>query len=219
MHTFPRINFLQFCADFPVTINERSRLEVLWRTIILDSTFDGVTPAPNDYGASFLAAIVRADCAGLAQGEATLYWAVDYFTTIAGYLDLLESKHILDDAITSAEILQYMDLLRLAHDKKEPLPQVVLDIHRKSLPYTRSEGNPRGLDRLFRTKKGYMGVSRGPCQKGDQVWAVRNAHVPFVLRENSSSVSFELVGTCFILDKMQGEMIRGAEEVKTIRLV
>jgi hypothetical protein len=94
-----------------------------------------------------------------------------------------------------------------------------LDIQRKSLPYTRSEGNPRSLDYLFGTKKGYMGISRGPCQKGDQVWAPRNAHVPFVLRESTSLGSFELVGTCFILDKMQVEMIRDAEEVKTIRLV
>ena len=64
-----------------------------------------------------------------------------------------------------------------------------------------------------------MGICGGPCAKGDQVWALRNAHVPFVLRRSSLSPGFELIGACFILDKMQGEIIREAEEIQTIRLV
>lgn len=64
-----------------------------------------------------------------------------------------------------------------------------------------------------------MGICKGPCQKGDQVWALRNAHVPFFLRETEVLDNFQLVRTCFVLDKMQGEMIQDAEEVKTITLV
>jgi hypothetical protein len=158
VHTILRINFLGFCADFSVTISKRPRLEVLRRTIILDSTFDGATPAPNDYGASFLAAIASEDGPDLAQVEGAECYAAEYFKALDGYLNVFESKSSLGgDAITSVETRQYVESLKLAHDMREPLPQIVLDIQRKSLPYTRSEGNPRSLDYLFRTKKGYMG--------------------------------------------------------------
>jgi len=219
-----KITLLEFCAQFPIMINNRPRLEVLWRTLILDSTFDGTTPAPDDYAASFMAMIARKDGPTLANAQAAGESTEEYFGCLDGWLDTLNAKQVLgDNALTSDEMRKYTGILESVTPhgrKKGPLPHTLKDdVDRTALPYTRSVGQPRGLDRVFKTAKGFMGICRGPCQAGEQVWALRNAHVPFVLRENSVLGSFEVVGTCFILDKMQGEMIRDAEELKTIRLI
>jgi hypothetical protein len=58
----------------------------------------------------------------------------------------------------------------------------------------------------------------GPCNIGDHVWALRDAHVPFVLRKSSIKDDFELVGACFILDEMRGGMMRDAK-LEDIRIV
>jgi hypothetical protein len=223
---FFKITLLEFCKKFQIIINKRPRLEVLWRTLILDSTFDGETPAPDDYATSFMAMIASDDGPTLANAQAAGKSTEEYFSCLDDWLDILNAKQVLgDNALTSDGMRQYTGILEtqfpisLTHDRKEPLPQTEKDVNHTALPYTRSEGQPRGLDRLFKTGKGFMGICRGPCQAGEQVWALRNAHVPFVLKESSLLGSFEVVGTCFILDKMQGEMIRDAEELKTIRLI
>jgi hypothetical protein len=108
---------------------------------------------------------------------------------------------------------------KLSSGEEELVPQIVHGIDNLAFPYMLSKWQAQGKDLLFRTKKGFRGICGGPCAKGDQVWALRNAHVPFALREISTPHGLELVGSCFILDKMKGEMIREAEQVETIRLV
>jgi hypothetical protein len=65
---------------------------------------------------------------------------------------------------------------------------------------------------------GFIGICGGPCAIGDQVWALRDAHVPFALRKASLMDDFELFGAAFVLDKMQGEMMRDAE-LENIRIL
>ncbi|PMD34552.1 hypothetical protein L207DRAFT_516723 [Hyaloscypha variabilis F] len=220
---FPRIHLLDFCTKFTALISQKPRLEVLWRTLILDQSFDDRNPAPEDYATSFMAMIAETDGPGLADATKRGENTNEYFGRLDDYLETLNAKEVLGDkALTSAEMREYVQALANAKDNQDDHsldPSIVSNINQTALPYTRSEGQPRGLDYIFMTKKGFMGICKGPCQKGDQVWALRNAHVPFFLRETEVLDNFQLVGTCFVLDKMQGEMIQDAEEVKTIRLV
>jgi hypothetical protein len=170
---FPRIHLLDFCTKFTALISQRPRLEVLWRTLILDQNFDGRNPAPEDYATSFMAMIAETDGPGLAEATKRGGNTNEYFSRLDYYLETLNAKEVLGDkALTSAEMREYVQALANATDNQDDHsldPQIVSNINHTALPYTRSEGQPRGLDYLFMTKKGFMGIFKGPCQKGDQV--------------------------------------------------
>jgi hypothetical protein len=216
-----KLDLLEFCTKFPAMINGRPRLETLWRTLILDSACDGTTPAPNDYGTRFLATIAGRDGPNLFRLHSTGKSTEGYFSRLDDYIDRLNAKEILGEkALICTDVREYThSVATITSDPKEPLPQKVLEIDRMGFPYVQAEVPSRFHYLFFKTKKGLMGICGGPCAKGDQVWALRNAHVPFILRRSSFSPGFELIGACFILDKMQGEMIRDAGEIQTIRLV
>ena len=58
---------------------------------------------------------------------------------------------------------------------------------------------------------------------GDEVWALLGMNVPFVLRKASKGhrleSAYHLMGDCFLLDQMDGEIMQNGEETKSIVLV
>jgi hypothetical protein len=208
------LDLLQLCTNFSVNINGRPRLEVFWRTLILDETHDGTTPAPVDYGLRFMAMIASSDGPKLSNLQRRGVSTDDYFSRFGAYLEELNVREVLgNEAVATDEIRQYADAYTQNSidnpDARGPFPENMIAIDRMSFPYFRSRDASIAQDRLYRTRGGLMGVCRGPCQMGDEVWALRDAHVPFVLRRSSGSVCFQLIGACFVLDLMQGEMVSG----------
>lgn len=60
---------------------------------------------------------------------------------------------------------------------------------------------------LFVTGEGFVGLGITIVQPGDQIWLLTDAHPPFVLRSTPSPNTFTLVGDCYMLDFMHGEML------------
>ncbi|GME53355.1 C4-dicarboxylate transporter/malic acid transport protein [Neofusicoccum parvum] len=57
---------------------------------------------------------------------------------------------------------------------------------------------------LFRIKGNLIGLSPQSTLPGDQVFMLRNAHVPFILRTVSSG-AYELVGEAYVHGLMEGQ--------------
>ncbi|KAF8849133.1 hypothetical protein BDZ45DRAFT_810221 [Acephala macrosclerotiorum] len=74
----------------------------------------------------------------------------------------------------------------------------------------------RGL-KFFLTEKGFMGI--GNAEVDDQVWVLLGGDVPFLLRRDTASASYFLVGDCFVHGIMDGEALEDPEaKTKTIEL-
>src|SRR5271156_2955731 len=60
--------------------------------------------------------------------------------------------------------------------------------------------------RLYRSSRGFLGLGPRSTQEGDQIWLVRSAHVPFVLRQKPNDDAFTLIGETYLHGFMHGEM-------------
>jgi len=218
------LELLRMCNTFSPLIHGRPRFEVLWRTMITDETHKGETPAPGEYAASFWNYIVNLDGQNLSRKQRSGESVEDYFRLCDQYLRGLDTTSASSSgmSVTSADVRRFVE----AHAM--PLVGNGLGLHadvaaigRGALPFIESRNRASSRAMLFRTKGGLMGICGGPCQPGDEVWAIRDAHVPFVMRsrkdrESRSCMpcrsrarkSFHLVGPCFVLDFMQGEMVK-----------
>lgn len=61
--------------------------------------------------------------------------------------------------------------------------------------------------RPFGTGSGLLGMGSLSVQKGDKVFLLQDAHVPFVLRPVPGRDGFTCIGHCYIYDVMNGEML------------
>jgi len=57
--------------------------------------------------------------------------------------------------------------------------------------------------RLFKTKKGYLGLEPRSLKDGDEVALLKGGMVPLVIRKTDKY--FELVGDCYVHGIMHGE--------------
>ncbi|KAI4645870.1 hypothetical protein J4E93_005448 [Alternaria ventricosa] len=79
-------------------------------------------------------------------------------------------------------------------------------------------------DRCFYiTEKGNMGLANPGLKPGDEVCALMGMRVPVVLRkaegERNNANAHHFIGDCFLLDHMDGEIMRNEEETKGIVLL
>lgn len=86
-------------------------------------------------------------------------------------IDRLNTREVLGEkALISTDIREYIQsVATISSDPKEQLPQKVLEIDGIAFPYVQTEAPNRYHDLFFKTKKGLIGIYRGPCAKGDQV--------------------------------------------------
>lgn len=60
---------------------------------------------------------------------------------------------------------------------------------------------------FFVTSKGHLGLCYPNARPGDEVWVLRAGSVPFVLRDNTLSQTYGLVGDCYLHGFMDGEAV------------
>jgi hypothetical protein len=65
--------------------------------------------------------------------------------------------------------------------------------------------------RLFRTKKGFLGISAQSLETKDLVWVLAGAAVPVVLRRRPRAGNWEFVGEAYVHGIMDGEAVMGQE--------
>ncbi len=59
----------------------------------------------------------------------------------------------------------------------------------------------------FVTERGLLGLGSRKLQAGDQIWVLAGAHTPYILRPTEAADEYRLVGDCFILNHMHGEIL------------
>jgi hypothetical protein len=78
---------------------------------------------------------------------------------------------------------------------------------------------------LYITEAGNIGICNPSAQPGDEVWALFGLRVPFVLRRVGEDSSGEdayrchLIGDCFLLDAMDGEIVESGRSQEQIVIV
>ncbi|KAL8837338.1 MAG: hypothetical protein Q9176_005756 [Flavoplaca citrina] len=73
--------------------------------------------------------------------------------------------------------------------------------------------------RFFTTEMGYMGMGPLSLQDGDSIWLVPGSRTLFVLRDKPGVKSYEFVGDCYVHGVMNGEAAEAAmPDLETIEL-
>lgn len=94
-----------------------------------------------------------------------------------------------------------------------------------TLPYTFTSAMLLATENrcLFITEAGNLGMCYPGTKPGDEIWALSGMNVPFVLRKargkHQHEDTYHLMGDCFLLDQMDGEIMQNGEESKSIVLV
>ncbi|KAH8753764.1 heterokaryon incompatibility protein-domain-containing protein [Hyaloscypha sp. PMI_1271] len=68
------------------------------------------------------------------------------------------------------------------------------------------------------TDNGYVGVCLDCAEEGDEVWILRGAHVPYVLRKSEAGTS-RLVGEAFVYGMMDGEVCSTGAALHSLQLI
>jgi hypothetical protein len=181
----------RLCSKLPsVYTNGHGRVEVLWRTLIADH-ISKTTPAPKGVQRDFLDWLLQPTV------------KTDQSFLQPKSVDALVSGLVLEDAEPLASCL---DALRLIETEAKGAPPSPRADYGKFTVLGRTVAQRR----LYLTSKWcLLGARPLSTQAGDQVWILKNAKVPFVLRPLSSSGEdlFELVGETYLHDFMHGEML------------
>jgi hypothetical protein len=180
-----------------------SRVEVLWRTLTTD-IYAHAHPAPPAVGSLFIDYILN-----LQIRHRLMPWSSK---------DAFQPHHTpLSDSIYP----EWQTLLSLEpHDSpycvnkyKERLTSMVesmfngsyspIELAQLQHELDQSGGSKR---RIFRTRESYMGTGPRSLRKGDEVWILHRAGLPFVLRPQPNG-NYWLVGEAFVYGVMHGEAL------------
>lgn len=178
----------------PIYTTGQPRVEVFWRTLILDvDSQNEVHPAPWFMESAFhswirflvvMLTVLRTD-----RGEGVTELAIlDKFA---------EEDQILP---RSREIHDF-----LAEFKSQGVKSLD-NLSSVMLPFDVSFQTSTGF-RLFRTEHGLLGLGPLSLQEGDEVWVLPGATVPIVLRKTSKINRYRVVGDSYVHGLMHGEAL------------
>ncbi|KAJ8132776.1 hypothetical protein O1611_g855 [Lasiodiplodia mahajangana] len=88
-----------------------------------------------------------------------------------------------------------------------------------NVPYRDAVGTSLSDRSLFITECGRLGLSVSHATAGDQVWGVYGSRVPFIFRRLSSddaSISYNMIGDCYLHGAMKGELLQKGVKIKLI---
>ncbi|KAL8951901.1 MAG: hypothetical protein Q9222_002146 [Ikaeria aurantiellina] len=137
---------------------------------------------------------------------------------------LLLDKHVFDMAeyarnyygTTTDEQIQYVFLMQALGEKFqaifhmmpkqiELLRKIVLQpLDRFLIPYIPSTIR----ESFFQASDGYIGISTSMARKGDTIWILQDARIPFALGAVPNTNQYQLVGDAYLHGFMQGEIMQ-----------
>lgn len=182
-------------------------LEILWRTMIADTsaeppTFKPCHPAPESIAPCFTAWVYH-QC------------LITYLAFVAGsgrdgkaYLDRLQD---LFDAYDNDSLLpNVMALLERAKDlqatESDPLSNSIAWMSGHAMKYQKLLRNQR-KHRVFTTHEHRLGIGAYSIEKGDEVWLLRGGLLPFILRWKIADSAYVLIGESYVHGVMHGEAL------------
>lgn len=184
-------------------VSDMSRVEVLWRTLTADATWDGQPSITKESFKVFL-------CQQLQKSrEEPKQFSI--------FEDLINQLRADDES----QSLPKVEDISAFNQKK--VGGCSCDKGRCKLHSFHHEFKRISSRRqLFRTELEYLGLGPRDAITGDQVWLLAGARVPFILRPASNpqgTARFQLIGECYLHGEMHGEaMGRGEVTFKPIEI-
>jgi hypothetical protein len=209
---------LEFCLDLPVETQGCRRLEVLWRTLIADTTESDHFGAPPYYEKLFLSFVIwvfaRETVDRCSEDVATLGEEMSRFTKTLDQYELSEDTQLhltAEDAKAAHETLQDHQKFELAGNAEtvERSQQIIEDSFncsdgtRFEVAMLKAQHNRT----LFYTDEGYLGFASETIQPGDEIWMLCGAHTPYILRPSEKPGTYTVHGDCYLHSFMRGEML------------
>lgn len=60
---------------------------------------------------------------------------------------------------------------------------------------------------MFRTARNYLGIGPYSAQENDEIWVIRGARVPFILRSRGNG-TYQILGEAYVHGIMYGEALQ-----------
>jgi hypothetical protein len=209
---------LEFCLDLPAETQGCRRLEVLWRTLIADTTESGNFGAPPYYEKLFLSFVIwgfaRMTLDRCFEDVTALGEEMSRFTKTLDQYELSEDTELhltAENAKAALRILQDQQEYELAGNTEavERSQQIIeesfnaSDGTRFEVALLKSQYNRT----LFYTYDGYLGFASETIQPGDEIWLLCGAHTPYILRPTEKPGTYTVHGDCYLHNFMCGEML------------
>ncbi|KAF2763008.1 HET-domain-containing protein [Pseudovirgaria hyperparasitica] len=189
-----------------------SRVEVLWRTL-MTNTYQRKCPAPSSCGELFIDYILN-----LQIRHSLSPWSIE--------VDFQPHQaHVAEDIVP-----QWHTLLAAEPEDspyglalyKERFSEIVGRMFkggynpvRLSQLHHELENSSGSVRRVFRTQSQLLGTGARSLQAGDEIWILRGASVPFVLRRMANG-RYRLVGEAYVHGVMVGKALTMGFEVQEI---
>ncbi|KAL8662692.1 MAG: hypothetical protein Q9202_004476 [Teloschistes flavicans] len=194
-------------------INGQGRLEALWRTLITDQ--EGSTyPAPESIGLLFFK-YLRAMFT-MSIWRQIIHADSQVIGNKVPKIKFPKSPNI--DRLAESDATQQMPSIRGALEnclkamKDRTLGEAYeLEVadYNKSLSelYENTNIASHTYTRLFRTHHSLLGMGPGSVTEGDEIWLLKGANVPMVLRPNPENGRYQLIGPAYVHGIMHGEAL------------
>ncbi|KAI1398638.1 HET-domain-containing protein [Hypoxylon fuscum] len=200
------ISILEICLNLPPRYtNGESPVEALWRTIIGGRT-DTAFPAPPETANDF-ALFVKAGLIGRAV-EALEASDKDALMRLVTVLSDIEA-HCPHPSIPTVD--EFKGIVSSVMGDLSGCVTMLKELHAACSYRTLMSPTHRGQKgkALFRSKKGYLGLSPHSTQIGDEVWLLKGATLFHIFRKiDGSSVDKVLLGEGYVHGLMEGEALR-----------
>jgi hypothetical protein len=213
--------FFDSCRALEPTysLTGQDRVEALWRTLLVDC--DGILgpsgivqrPTAETFSLAFAAFIAFRSAGALAnlEGEEK-----------DDFLKIIRMRE--DDFKSSiVELPTVSTIIKLAEDFENnelPSPSVQAVIN-SSNPFQLRAAQWVAGRRLFTTPQKWLGLGPESLKQDDEVWLLKYADVPFILRPHGES-QYTLIGEAYVHGIMHGELIDapgGTEGFREIQIV
>lgn len=210
---------LNFCITLPERIQGVRRLEVLWRTLVVDrGDFPNVnpmrSPAAPELEHCFVSLIILMISKDLMQDRRDL---MSSFQALSLQLSQLQmggeasragrhgGSYLVEGCLAVLRVLTWSS--SSDERSRRMAADMLSEVMAAAQPFRQLiDCTARGR-RLFKTKRGLVGLAPMNVQSGDHVYVIANARVPFVLRPTVDQLAFQLLGDCYIHGFMKGEML------------
>ncbi|KAK6855385.1 hypothetical protein PG995_008917 [Apiospora arundinis] len=200
------LSVMEICLDLPAKyVNGESPVEVLWRTLIGGRT-DTAFPAPPETAQDF-ALFIKASLIGIAW-QALGASDKDSLLRLMMVLNKMETQCPHPSIPTMAE---FKEIVNSIIGSADSCLRMLQDLQSKCTYRTLISPNHWGQKgkAVFRTSKGFLGLSPYSTQIGDEVWLLKEARVFHVLRKaESTSEERMLLGEGYVHGFMEGEALR-----------
>ena len=202
---------LETAVRLPITVSGCPRLQVLWRTCVLNKEVKSSSGAATSVLMVFINYLFNDTLSAIEEDKLDTEQAESRIREVIDLLMEVQIEVGLGPGWTEERMVQYLlqryDAIN-ATETQEQRERLLFQLFTESTAAESALAVVEHDSKLFITDRGLLGMGPSCAAEGDQIWVLRGARRPFVLRPvPDREGEFWFVGGCFILDHMHGEML------------